>query len=311
MINDFRFISTIILREAVMGRTSNKVIYLSSMLIFGSIGLFVRKIPMPSLHIAFMRTLIGTAVMAVIYLISRKKIDRKAVWENRINLLCAGTFLGINWILLFEAYKRTTIAGATLAYYMAPIIFLILSFFIMKVKITEIRILTIFLSFFGLIILQMEDFTIYGNMYSIGIAYGLAAAFFYALVIILNRRMHKIEGLDRTFMELFLSLAVLSLYMVATGHFSDFVIPKGSLIYILILGILHTGLAYYLYFSTVDKLDSQHVALLSYIDPMAAIIFSAVFLGEKVYFNMILGALLILGSSLLFEMIGKKEERRS
>jgi RarD protein len=241
----------------------------------------------------------------------RKKIDRKAIADNRISLLCAGTFLGINWILLFEAYKRTTIAGATLAYYMAPVIFLLLSFFIMKTKLTAIRIMTISLSFFGLIILQMEDFTIYGNMYSIGIAFGLAAAFFYALVIIFNRRMNRINGLDRTFMELFLSLVVLTLYMAATNHFSDFVIPEGALIYVLILGILHTGLAYFLYFSTVDRLDSQHVALISYIDPMSAIIFSALFLDEKVYFNMILGALLILGSSILFELIGIKEQRRS
>lgn len=294
-----------------MSKTSNKVTYLASMLIFGSVGLFVRRIPMPSLHIAFLRSLIGTAVMAVIYLIMRKKIDRKAIADNRISLLCAGTFLGINWILLFEAYKRTTIAGATLAYYMAPVIFLLLSFFIMKTKLTAIRIMTISLSFFGLIILQMEDFTIYGNMYSIGIAFGLAAAFFYALVIIFNRRMNRINGLDRTFMELFLSLVVLTLYMAATNHFSDFVIPEGALIYVLILGILHTGLAYFLYFSTVDRLDSQHVALISYIDPMSAIIFSALFLDEKVYFNMILGALLILGSSILFELIGIKEQRRS
>ena len=294
-----------------MGKTSSKVIYLASMLIFGSVGLFVRRIPMPSLHIAYMRSLIGTAVMAVIYLIMRKKIDRKGISENRINLICAGTFLGINWILLFEAYKRTTIASATLAYYMAPIIFLLLSFFIMKTRLTAIRILTISLSFFGLMILQMEDFSIYGNMYSVGIAFGLGAAFFYALVIIFNRRMKRINELDRTFMELFLSLVVLTLYMVATRHFSDFVIPEGALLYVLILGILHTGLAYFLYFSVVDKLDSQHVALISYIDPMSAIIFSALFLGEKVYFNMILGALLILGSSVLFELIGGKEKRRS
>lgn len=281
------------------------------MLIFGSIGLFVRRIPMPSLHIAFLRSLIGTAVMIFIYLIMKKKIDRKAIAENRVNLICAGTFLGINWILLFEAYKRTTIAGATLAYYMAPVIFLLLSFVIMKTKLTAIRIMTISLSFFGLIILQMEDFNIYGNMYSIGIAFGLGAAFFYALVIIFNRRMKTVNGLDRTLMELVLSLIVLGIYMTVTGDFSDFSIPEGALFYVLMLGIIHTGLAYFLYFSTVDKLDSQHVALLSYIDPMSAIIFSALFLGEKVYFNMILGALLILGSTVLFELIGKKEQRRS
>ncbi len=294
-----------------MGKNTRKLFYLSSMLIFGSIGLFVRRIPMPSLHIAFLRSLIGTAVMVLIYLIMRKKIDRKAIMENRIRLICAGAFLGVNWILLFEAYKRTTIAGATLAYYMAPIIFLILSWIIMKTRLTAIRVLTISLSFFGLIILQMEDITIYGSMYSAGIAFGLAAAFFYALVIILNRRMKKVSGLDRTLMELFLSLLVLGIYMTVTGDFSDFRIPEGALVYVLLLGILHTGLAYFLYFSTVDKLDSQHVALLSYIDPLSAIIFSVLFLGEKAYFNMILGGLLILGSSVLFELIGEKEKRRS
>lgn len=297
--------------EGTMGKGSSKVIYLSSMLIFGSVGLFVRKIPMPSLHIAFLRSLLGTAVMVLIYVLMKKKIDKKAMGDNWINLICAGTFLGLNWILLFEAYKRTTIASATLAYYMAPVIFLILSHGLMKIRLTGIRLITIFLSFMGLMILQMDDGALLGNIYSTGVAFGIAAAFFYALVIIFNRRMKNVNGLDRTLMELFLSLLVLGVYMTGTGEFSRFSIPSDAMVYVLILGILHTGLAYFLYFSTVDKLDAQHVALFSYMDPLSAIIFSSLFLGEKVYVNMILGALLILGSSILFELIGEKEKRRS
>lgn len=293
-----------------MKRNRNKIIFIVSMLIFGSIGLFVRKIPMPSLHIAFIRSFVGTFVMMLIYFFSKSKIDKKAVLANKGSLFFGGVFLGINWILLFEAYKNTTITSATLAYYMAPIMFILLTSIVFGVKLTGIRVITILLSFFGLIVLQMKDMTAMNNIDSTGILYGLAAAFFYALVIIFNRRMKNIGGMDRTFMELLLSLLVLSIYMGITGEFEAFYIPVEALPYALILGILHTGLAYYLYFSSVDQLDSQHVALLSYVDPLSAILFSVVLLGEAFYFNMAMGALLILGSSILFDLVGKKEQRR-
>ena len=295
-----------------MDNKTSKLIYIASMLIFGSIGLFVRNISMPSLHIAFIRSFVGTAVMMIIYLVLKRKLDRKAIMVNRYNLLFAGTFLGINWILLFEAYKRTTITSATLAYYMAPIIFIILSSLFLKTRLTAIRIMTILVAFFGLVTLQMKDMEIiYSEMHTEGIGFGLAAAFFYALVIIFNRKMEKIGGMDRTFMELLLSLLVLGLYMAVIGDFADFEVPRSAVFYALFLGVIHTGLAYYLYFSTVDKLDSQHVALFSYIDPLSAILFSVAFLGETIYLNLGVGALLILGSSVLFDLIGQKEKLRS
>lgn len=292
-----------------MRKSGNKFIFILAMLIFGSIGLFVRKIPIPSLHIAFIRSFVGTFVMISIYVFLKKKIDREAVLRNRYNLLFGGAFLGINWILLFEAYKNTTITSATLAYYMAPILFILLSTVVFRVKLTGIRILTILLAFLGLVVLQMKDVSVMNDMESRGILFGLAAAFFYALVIIFNRRMRSISGMDRTFMELFLSLLVLSVYMLFTGEFAAFYIPLEALPYALILGIVHTGLAYYLYFSTVDRLDSQYVALLSYMDPLSAIVFSVILLGEVFYFNMAMGALLILGASILFDLLGKKEEK--
>lgn len=297
-------------KERAMTISRNKIIFIVSMLIFGSIGLFVRKIPIPSLHIAFIRSFVGTFVMMLIYFFSKQKIDRKAVLSNKSSLFFGGIFLGINWILLFQAYKNTTITSATLAYYMAPIMFILLTAVIFGIRLTGIRVITILLSFFGLAVLLMEDITAMQNMDSTGILYGLAAAFFYALVIIFNRRMKSINGMDRTFMELLLSLLVLGIYMVARGEFEAFYIPLEALPYALILGIIHTGLAYFLYFSTVDKLDSQNVALLSYVDPLSAILFSVILLGEAFYFNMAMGALLILGSSILFDLVGKKEQRK-
>jgi len=296
-------------KEMAMSKSRNKIIFIISMLIFGSIGLFVRKIPIPSLHIAFIRSFVGTFVMMFIYFFSKKKIDINAVLSNKSSLFFGGVFLGINWILLFEAYKNTTITSATLAYYMAPIMFILLTAVVFGVKLTGIRVITILLSFFGLAVLQMKDLTVMNNIDGIGILYGLAAAFFYALVIIFNRRMKSIGGMDRTFMELLLSLLVLGIYMGITREFEAFYIPVEALPYALVLGIIHTGLAYFLYFSTVDKLDSQHVALLSYVDPLSAILFSVVLLGEAFYFNMAMGALLILGSSILFDLVGKKEQR--
>src|SRR5690554_3027506 len=140
-----------------MGRFGNKIIFILAMLIFGSVGLFVRKMPIPSLHIAFIRSFVGTFVMLFLYFFLKKKMDKEAVLRNRYNLLFGGLFLGINWILLFEAYKYTTITSATLAYYMAPILFIILSAVVFRVKLTGVRVLTILLAFTGLVVLQMKD----------------------------------------------------------------------------------------------------------------------------------------------------------
>ena len=280
--------------------------YYFSMVLFGSIGLFVRRIPMASLEIAFLRSLLGSVFLGALLLLTRKPFPKKFLREEGGKLLLSGAFLGINWIFLFEAFQKTTITSATLAYYMAPVLFLLLSSIFYRVRFTRIRLLTIGLAFLGLYILQGSMFTL-GNADRSGVLFGLSAALFYALVMLLGRSIHKVDGLHRTFLNLFLSLAVLSLYMGFTGAFQEMRIPMDRLPEILLIGFLHTGIAYALYFSSISRLEAQEVALASYLDPLFAILFSVMFLKEPLSWMMLVGGSLILGSSLIYEIYGRNK----
>ena len=190
---------------------------------------------------------------------------------------------------------------------MAPVLFLLLSSVFYRVRFTRIRIVTIGLAFLGLYVLQGSVFTL-GNADRSGVFFGLSAALFYALVMLLGRSIHKVDGLHRTFLNLFISLAVLSLYMALNGAFQGMRIPMGSLPEILLIGFLHTGIAYALYFSSISRLEAQEVALASYLDPLFAILFSVMFLKEPFTWTMFAGGSLILGSSLIYEIYGRKEQ---
>lgn len=292
-----------------MGTQRARMRYYMAMMLFGSIGLFVRRIPLPSLEIAFLRSLLGSVVLGALLLMMKKPFPKSVLKEEGWKLFLSGAFLGINWIFLFEAFKRTSITSATLAYYMGPVLFLLLSSFFLKERLTKIRIFTIGLAFLGLYILQGDTVSIVVQDRE-GIIFGFVAAIFYCLVMLLGRSIHKVEGLHRTFLNLVVSLVVLSFYMLVTGAFQTMRIPEGSMIEILVVGVVHTGIGYALYFSSISQLEAQEVALVSYLDPLFAIVLSVAFLSEPLTSNVVLGGLLILGSSLLYEIYGRRENQK-
>ncbi|MGB4588196.1 MAG: DMT family transporter [Clostridiaceae bacterium] len=298
-----------------MGKNNEKLIdskirFITSMLIFGSVGIFVAKINRPSLEIAFFRSLIGSFVIGLIYLFKREKLDIIAIRKNWKPLLFSSMALGFNWIFLFEAYKNTTISSATLAYYMSPVILILLAAMIYRIRITSFRALTIVFCILGLMLILFGSTGFdRSGVKMVGIFYGLLAAFLYAIVVLTNRSMKNIGNLDRTLVELLSSCIILGGFSIFRGEFSNEWMRGGALVYMIILGVVHTGFAYFIYFSSLDKLDTQYVALFSYLDPITAVFLSFLVFGENMNFYMIVGALLILGSSFLFEAIGKKENR--
>lgn len=286
--------------------------YILAMLIFGSIGLVVRRVEVDSVVLAFYRSLLGSGVMLLTFAVRKERLVLTPVKAQGGLLLFAGTALGINWILLFEAYRRTSITSATLAYYMAPVIFLGLSFLFLRLRFTAVRGMTLFIALLGMtLLLTGGSPQSVGDANLAGIALGLAAAFFYALVIFMNRMLKDLPGRARTLLELLTASGVLFLYLLVSGKIPLLSLPAGDWLLVLLLGVVHTGVAYALYFGAVEKLDAQHVALYSYLDPLAAMVLAGIFLSESITLNQGIGALLILGSSFLFEVLGKKEQRRS
>lgn len=276
-----------------------------AMLIFGTIGLFVKNIDLNSSEIALTRGFIGGITLLFAMALLRKKVSIEAIKRNIYLLIFSGFAVGLNWIFLFQGYKYTSISNTTLSYYFAPIFVTILAPFILKEKLTLSKFLCVLMALVGMFCIVGVD-GINGGSDLIGIAYGLLAAGFYASVILMNKFLKGIDSLEITIIQLLSATITLLSYVLYMDSGKSLNISLNSIPYILILGIVHTGIAYLLYFSSLQELKGQTIAVLSYIDPVFAIIISAIILKEHLGILQIIGGVLILGSSFLSEILNRK-----
>ncbi len=281
-----------------------KIIF--AMVAFGTIGIFVRNIDLPSTVIALARGFIGTMFLLLVVFAKGQGVDKNAIKKNFKTLAISGACIGFNWILLFEAYRYTTVATATLAYYMAPIFVIMASPFVLKERLTKIKMLCVLMALTGMVLVsgvvqsgtEGVDFT--------GILCGVGAASLYATVILLNKFIKDISAYDMTIMQLGLAALVLLPYTLAVENFGTLSTNTTSLLLLAVVGVIHTGFTYALYFSSIQSLKAQTVAIFSYIDPIVAIILSAVLLNESMDFYSIVGAVLVLGSTFVSELAERK-----
>lgn len=281
-----------------------KLIFIVVMLTFGSIGLFVRNIELSSSEIALFRGAVGSLFLIGASFLVKQKFSFKISKRNLVLLMLSGAALGFNWIFLFESYRYTTISNATLSYYFAPIFVMILAPFLLKEKWTWMKGLSIALAFLGFLLVvnpgSESSIGIYNH--PVGIMYGIMAAAFYASVILMNKFIKDLSDLNTTIMQLMTASIVLLPYMILTQNLNYSGLSLRSISLLLIVGIVHTGFAYLLYFSVLKKLKGQTIAILSYIDPISAVILAAIILNESMNFVQILGGILILGSTFISEM---------
>ena len=279
-----------------------------SMTLFGTIGLFVKYIPLSSSLIALSRALIGFLFLAAMMLIQKKKLMISVIRKNILPLTLSGVFLGFNWILLFESYRYTSVAVSTLCYYLAPLLVVLLSPLLLKEKLTQRKILCVAASLVGMVfisgILQANTFSAKDFT---GILLGLAAAVLYAAIMILNKKISGLSGYERTVFQLGLSAMVLIPYCLFTCDFVSVDLNAVQIILLVIVGVIHTGLTYFLYFGAMDHLPSQTVAMLSYIDPVVAVLISVFILAEPMKLLDIPGAVLILGAAIVSELPERKK----
>lgn len=272
----------------------------AAMLVFGTIGLFVKNIGFPSSFISFARALIGSIFIALFMLVSGHGLDKKAVLKNLKLLIPSGIAMAFNWICLFEAYRFTGVAVGTLCYYMAPVIVVILSPIFLKEKLTVINILSVLAAVIGAVLISG---VVSGSAKSAkGILLGLAAAALYSTVIMINKFVRNLSPIETTFVQLLTAAVTMIPYILLTEDVTEFVFDRRSVIFTLIVGIFHTGIVYMIYFSSVQKIPAQTTAVFSYIDPVTAIILSAVVLGERLDAVQLIGTFLILAATLFNEL---------
>lgn len=288
-------------------RTVAMVKLIVSMLIFGSIGLFVRNIPLESGMIAFSRAVIGVMFLIGFLFIKHSKISFAAIKKNLLYLLLSGTAIGFNWILLFESYRYTSVAVSTLCYYMAPIFVVSLSPLVLKEKLSAKQILCIIAALVGIALISgIFQIGIPKQRELTGVFFGIGAAALYASVILLNKKFTDIAAMERTVCQLFVAAVVLLPYNILTTGLSLASVPPVSLLLLVIVGVVHTGFAYFLYFGSMEHLSGQSIAIASYIDPVIAVIASAVLLKEPFTVEALLGAAAILGAAFISEFPSRK-----
>ena len=278
-----------------------------AMLIVGSIGIFVHFIAMPSAVVAAARAFIGTLFLLLTIISKRTAIQWKFVKQNAIYLIISGAAIGFNWIFLFEAYQYTTVAVATLCYYMAPAFVILLAPIVLKEKLTPLNILCTLFALLGAVLISGVLGGSGANL--TGVFYGLLAAVLYASIMILNKKMKGLSGLELTFFQLTVATCVMLPYVLITEDLVNLLWTPQSMSLLLIVGIIHTGLVYQLFFSAINQLPAQTSSLLSYIDPITAIFLSAWLLQEKLSPIQVMGTVLILGSALVNELLVNRSKK--
>lgn len=282
-----------------------------SMFIYGTIGVFVRYIPLPSSLIAMVRGLLGAPFLLLVMLAQKKLLSGAAIRKN-LPLLCVlGVLLGTNWILLFESYRFTTVATATLCYYTAPIFIVAASPFLLRERMTLRKLLCVLTALLGMVFVSGVAEKGIPSLGEIrGVLLALGAAVLYAAIVMLNKKLKDISAFDRTIMQLAISALVLLPYNMLSGGFQGISLSGFSVLMLLVVGVVHTGLAYYLYFGSMEDLKSQTLAILSYIDPVVAVILSALILGEELGLFGLTGAVLILGAAVVSELPEKQTVKK-
>ncbi|MDO5649018.1 MAG: DMT family transporter [Gallicola sp.] len=280
-----------------MGR---KIKIIISMLVFGTLGVFVHYIHLPSSELAALRAMIGSIFLVVYMASTDNKINRKDIEKDLKLLIPSGIMLGFMWIFLFQAYRLSTVAIATLCHYMAPILVMVLSPIFFKEKLNGIKILCIAAAVAGIVF--VSGLTGGSSVHISGILFGLFSAAFYAGVIIMNKFIRNLPPAETTFCQLFIASILLSIYTLLTGGFSREAFSGKTVLLILIIGIVHTGITYLMFFDAVESLEAQTTAVLSYIDPITAILLSTFLLHQSMSPVQWGGAALILGSTFFYEI---------
>lgn len=267
-----------------------------SMIIFGTIGVVRKQTGISSEFIALARGLFGSLVL-LFY--SRFRFNNSNIKENCFLLLASSVALGFNWIFLFEAYNRISVAKATLCYYTAPAIITAVSPLILKEKLTVRKTMCAFVSLVGMIFVSGVLGDASQTQLS-GVAFGLGAAALYAAVVILNKKIIGIGAIEKTIIQLFTAGVILIPYNVMAGKIPLCVTHRDILV-LAMLGIIHTGFAYALYFGAVNRVSIHTAAILSYVDPIIAVLLSIIILKEHAGAEVLLGAAFVLGSAYVSE----------
>lgn len=282
-----------------MNLTTERLKYTIAVVLYGTIGLFLRQISVPSEIVVMCRGLIGSTFILAYMKIRGRKLDLSSIRRNRVWLLVSGICLGLNWVFLFAAYLHTTVAIASLCNYMAPTIVVVIAPALLREPLNKKKIPCVFAAFVGIVLVSEFWMDHAGNM--LGVLLGLSAAVCFVIIVICNRKMQGIDAHDKSVVQLVVSAITVLPYVLIRNPGAKINWDPISVALILMLGLVHTGAAYCLYFSGMSTLPVQTVAIIGYLEPVVSVLCSTLILHEHMSLYGWIGVILILGAAVISE----------
>ncbi len=273
--------------------------YIAALLLFGSNGIVASRIELNSQHIVLLRTLIGSLLLLAIFFISGGRFTFYKHKQQSLFLAFSGVAMGASWMFLYEAYDRIGVSIASLLYYCGPVIVMLLSPLLFRERLSAKAVGGFLAVIVGVVLINGAALDGTGD--TLGVIFGLLSAVMYAFMVIFNKKATGIVGLENATIQLTIAFLTVA---VSAGLQHGYAIPISpkSILPILILGLLNTGVGCYFYFSSIGKLKVQTVAVCGYAEPLSAVLFSALFLKEALAPLQIIGAVLIIGGAMTGEL---------
>ncbi len=277
--------------------------YVSALCIYGTIGWVLAYVNLPTEVVVLCRGALGTAFILLFTLMAKRSFDAAAAKANLGWLALSGISLGLNWVLLFAAYRATTVAVASLCNYMAPVILIVIAPFVLGEKRSTKKVLCAAVAVLGMVLVSGVLTGGAQGVTAEGVGLALAAALGFTMMVVCNKKMGDVPVYEKASVQLaFATLAALP--FVAVGSWGQTLAPDAlSVVLVLMLGIVHTGFAYCLYFGALGKLSAQSIAVLGYIEPAVSVLVSAFILGEPLAAAGWIGAALIIGAAAVSEIV--------
>lgn len=278
--------------------------YILGLLLFGSNGIVASHIALSSYEIVLLRTMIGSLLLMFIFFLSKGKLTFYRNRKEFLWLTVSGIAMGASWIFLYEAYARIGVSISSLLYYCGPVIVMVLSPILFKEKLTAFKVIGFLSVLCGVFLVNGNAFDGSGDTF--GIICGLASAVMYSFMVIFNKKAKGITGLENAALQLLISFLTVAVFVGFKQGFA-ISIPQASIIPIIILGLINTGIGCYFYFSSIGDLPVQTVAICGYLEPLSAVVFSVLLLREQMLIMQIIGAILILGGAFSGEVLSYRK----
>ena len=277
--------------------------YILALLLFGLNGIVASHIPLNSYEIVFLRTLIGSTLLIALFLLSKGKFHIKAYKRDTLFIVLSGIAMGTSWMFLYEAYQQIGVSLSSLLYYCGPVIVMILSPLVFREKLTAPKVLGFATVLVGILLVNGHAADGDSNIW--GLFCGAMSAVMYSFMVTLNKQSKNISGMENSVIQLVVSFLTVAVFV---GIKQGFIInvPATAWTWILVLGIVNTGIGCYLYFSPLSKISVQTVAVCGYLEPLSAVVFAALLLGEEMTVIQIIGAASIIGGAMIGELVKPK-----